>query len=105
MSPRSAPAGYLIESLTDGHVPYFVGATGLTILIVIYVCLGGMRSVALTDMLQGVLMFTLMIAAVLAVASAMLNAFFAHSCRQLSYGEVTFDIIAARMLPQYKVKS
>ncbi|NOX53449.1 MAG: hypothetical protein GXP27_03225 [Planctomycetes bacterium] len=37
----------------------------------------------------------------LAVASAMLNAFFAYTCGQLAYQEVQFDILAARSLPQF----
>lgn len=37
------------------------------------------------------------------VAVAALNAFFAYSCGRLSYQEVTFDILEARMLPQLKV--
>ena len=36
----------------------------------------------------------------LAVASALLNAFFAYTCGQLTYQEVKFDILEARMLPQ-----
>jgi hypothetical protein len=36
----------------------------------------------------------------LAVASAMLGAFFAHACGQLSYQEVKLDVLEARMLPQ-----
>lgn len=36
----------------------------------------------------------------LAVASAMMNAFFAYACGRLSYQEVQFDILAARSLPQ-----
>jgi hypothetical protein len=37
----------------------------------------------------------------LAVASAMLNAFFAYTCSRLSYQEVKLDILEARMLPQF----
>ena len=37
----------------------------------------------------------------LAVASAMLNAFFAYTCGQLAYQEVKLDIVEARMLPQF----
>jgi hypothetical protein len=37
----------------------------------------------------------------LAVASAMLNAFFAYGSGRLAYQEVQFDIIEARMLPQF----
>jgi hypothetical protein len=36
----------------------------------------------------------------LAVASAMLNAFFAHTCGRLAYQEVKLDVLEARMLPQ-----
>ena len=36
----------------------------------------------------------------LAVASAMLGAFFAHACGRLSYQEVKLDVLEARMLPQ-----
>jgi hypothetical protein len=37
----------------------------------------------------------------LAVASAMLNAFFAYACGRLAYQEVKLDILEARMLPQF----
>lgn len=37
----------------------------------------------------------------LAVASALLNAFFTYTCGALSYQEVKFDILEARMLPQF----
>ena len=39
----------------------------------------------------------------LAVASAMLNAFFAYACGRLSYQEVMLDILEARMLPQFPI--
>jgi len=45
-----------------------VGATFLTFFIVLYVFMGGMRSVAFTDVLQGVLMFVLIIVAMVAIA-------------------------------------
>ncbi len=61
-------AGYLLSTLTNGQIPYFLGATLLTLIIVFYVCVGGMKSVALTDIWQGVLMFVLMIAALVAIA-------------------------------------
>jgi len=40
----------------------------------------------------------------LAVASWMLNAFFAYSCSQLAYQEVKFDILEARALPHFPLK-
>jgi hypothetical protein len=39
----------------------------------------------------------------LAVASALLSAFFAHTCGRLTYQEVKLDIVEARMLPQLPV--
>jgi molybdopterin/thiamine biosynthesis adenylyltransferase len=36
----------------------------------------------------------------LAVASALLNAFFAYTCERLAYQEVKLDVLDARMLPQ-----
>ncbi|MDJ0692331.1 MAG: sodium:solute symporter family protein [Xenococcaceae cyanobacterium MO_188.B32] len=61
-------AGYLLENLTEGEISYFTGATFLTLAIVLYVFMGGMRSVVLTDVLQGLLMFVLLIVAVLTIA-------------------------------------
>ncbi|NEQ67829.1 MAG: sodium:solute symporter family protein, partial [Symploca sp. SIO2D2] len=61
-------AGYLLENLTNGQIPYFAGASLLTLVIVFYVLMGGMKSVALTDVLQGILMFVLIIVALLTVA-------------------------------------
>ena len=61
-------AGYLLENLTKGEVSYFTGATFLTLVIVLYVFMGGMRSVVLTDVLQGLLMFVLPLVAVLTIA-------------------------------------
>ncbi|MEM7554274.1 MAG: sodium:solute symporter family protein [Cyanobacteria bacterium P01_A01_bin.84] len=63
--------GYLLENLTNGQIPYFVGAIVLTFVVVMYVFMGGMRSVALTDVLQGILMLVLMIVAVLTIAHSL----------------------------------
>jgi hypothetical protein len=40
----------------------------------------------------------------LAVASAMLNAYFAHVCGKLTYQEVKLDVLDARMLPQLPIR-
>ncbi len=64
-------AGYLLENLTNGQIPYFAGATFLTLVIVVYVFTGGMKSVALTDVLQGVLMFILILLAVFMIAHSL----------------------------------
>jgi hypothetical protein len=41
----------------------------------------------------------------LAVASALLNAFFAYTCGRLAYQEVKLDILEARMLPQLPLRA
>ena len=64
-------AGYLLENLTGGQIPYFWGAAFLTVAIVFYVCIGGMNSVALTDVFQGIFMFSLMIVALVAIANSL----------------------------------
>jgi len=62
-------AGYIMESLTGGEIPYFIGAVILTIVTVIYVLLGGMHSVAKTDLKQGLIMVTLMVVAVIVISN------------------------------------
>jgi SSS family solute:Na+ symporter len=52
-------AGVAISGLTDGTVPYWVGAGGITLFMILYVTVSGMRGVAWTDTLQGVLMLVL----------------------------------------------
>ena len=54
--------------MTGGAVPFGVGAVLLTLVIVAYVVTGGMKAVALTDVLQGILMFLLMTLAFAAIA-------------------------------------
>ena len=46
--------GAAVEGITDGAVPSAYGIIALAIIMVIYETLGGMRSVAWTDVLQGV---------------------------------------------------
>ena len=57
-------AGYILESITEGQIPYFLGATLLTIFTILYVWIGGMKSVAKTDLKQGLLAIILMFLAV-----------------------------------------
>ncbi|TMW71186.1 sodium:solute symporter family protein [Alteribacter natronophilus] len=52
-----AGAGWITEFVTFGAVPYVWGATGLGLVVLLYVYLGGMRSVAWTDIFMGVFMF------------------------------------------------
>ena len=69
LTVQSIGAGYLLENLTNGQIPYFTGATFLTLTVVLYVFLGGMRSVAHTDVFQGILVFTFMFAAMITIAN------------------------------------
>lgn len=50
-------SGIIFETATDGAVSFEAGAAFLLIVGVIYVWLGGMRSIAWTDTVQGVFMF------------------------------------------------
>lgn len=62
-------AGTLLESITDGGISYFLGASLMTVFIILYVFIGGMKSVASTDVKQGVMMIVLMLAAVVVVTT------------------------------------
>jgi solute:Na+ symporter, SSS family len=54
-------AGILLETLSGGEIPYFTGALLLTCVMIIYLVLGGMKSSAMTDVFQGILMFSILI--------------------------------------------
>lgn len=64
-------AGYILETITDGAIPYFWGAAFLTLFTIAYVWIGGMRSVAKTDLKQGLLAIGLMLAAVIVVTNSL----------------------------------
>jgi SSS family solute:Na+ symporter/sodium/pantothenate symporter len=60
--------GHAFAGLTDGRIPYWLGVVGGAAVILVYELMGGMRAVAWTDALQGVvLMVGLLVAAVLLV--------------------------------------
>jgi len=63
-------AGLAITGLTNGAVPLWVGAGGITLFMILYVVVSGMRGVAWTDTVQGVLMLGLVWAAFAWVLSA-----------------------------------
>jgi len=56
-------AGNLLNGLSQGAIPYWVGAVITTLFIAVYVYVGGLRAVAWTDFFQGVLMIGLVILA------------------------------------------
>ncbi|MEA3372468.1 MAG: sodium:solute symporter family protein [Campylobacterota bacterium] len=49
--------GYILETVTGGMVGFTEGIIAMAFIMVIYETLGGMRSVAWTDAIQGVLLF------------------------------------------------
>ncbi|WP_394353839.1 sodium:solute symporter [Halolamina sp. CBA1230] len=63
-------AGGALEALTNGAVPYWAGAGLITVFMIAYVVLSGMRGVAWTDTLQGLFMLTMVWAAFVWVLSA-----------------------------------
>ncbi|WP_255148787.1 sodium:solute symporter family protein [Halorarius halobius] len=63
-------AGLALVGLTDGAVPLWVGAGGITLFMIAYVVVSGMRGVAWTDTLQGVFMLALVWAAFAWIVSA-----------------------------------
>jgi len=60
--------GIAFEGLSRGQVPLWVGVAGLTIIMLIYESLGGMRGVAWTDVMQGgILMIGFILLFILAI--------------------------------------
>ena len=57
-------AGGALRALTDGVVPFWAGATVITVFMIVYVVLAGMRGIAWTDTLQGAFMLVMVWAAV-----------------------------------------
>jgi SSS family solute:Na+ symporter len=63
-------AGQALVGLTDGAIPFWVGAGGITLFMMLYVIVSGMRGVAWTDTIQGALMLVLVWGAVAWVLAA-----------------------------------
>jgi len=57
-------AGTALTALTGGVVPFWGGATLVTVFMIVYVVLAGMRGIAWTDTLQGAFMLVMVWAAV-----------------------------------------
>lgn len=71
-------AGYILENLTQGEIPYLSGAILLTLFTIVYVWIGGMQSVARTDLKQGLLMIVLMLGAVIVISHDLGGLSYAH---------------------------
>ncbi|MEM7380925.1 MAG: hypothetical protein AAF361_06980 [Bacteroidota bacterium] len=49
--------GHIVNGATNGEIPYWVGVVALAFVVIVYETLGGMRAVAWTDVIQGVMLF------------------------------------------------
>lgn len=49
--------GHITFGITGGEIPYWVGVVFLAFVVIVYETLGGMRAVAWTDVIQGVMIF------------------------------------------------
>lgn len=64
IATQAIGGGIALRTLTDGAISFEMGAVIVTIVIAAYLMLGGMRSDVLTDLLQGVMMVVVALAAV-----------------------------------------
>lgn len=70
MGAQFRGSGLTLEAVTGGGIPFWAGAVFLAVVVTLYVMSGGFRSVVWTDIVQGALMYVLLIvAAVLLVVS------------------------------------
>ena len=60
--------GHVTEGLSGGAVPYWVGVVALTLVVIIYETVGGMRAVAWTDCVQGGMLAVGLVGLLVAVA-------------------------------------
>ena len=74
LATQAIGGGIALTQLTEGEVSYEIGAVIVTVVILVYVTIGGMRADAYTDVVQGVLMLVTMLAAV-GIVSAGLGGF------------------------------
>ena len=60
--------GHVTEGLSGGAVPYWVGVVLLTMVVIVYETVGGMRAVAWTDCVQGLMLALGLVGLLVAVA-------------------------------------
>ncbi len=71
LATQAIGGGIALNQLTDDEISYELGAVIVTVVVLLYVTIGGMRADAYTDVLQGVLMIVTMLAAVGIVSSGL----------------------------------
>jgi len=63
--------GYILENLTNGDLSYNLSICLLTVVTIIYVVIGGMQSVAKTDLKQGLIVILFMTLAVILIGNSL----------------------------------
>ncbi|MQA02671.1 MAG: hypothetical protein GEV07_08130 [Streptosporangiales bacterium] len=63
MGAQFRGSGLTLEAVTGGGIPFWAGAVFLAVVVTLYVMSGGFRSVVWTDVIQGALMYVLLIVA------------------------------------------
>jgi Na+/proline symporter len=48
--------GHIASGVTDGQIPYWAGVVFLALVVLVYESIGGMRAVAWTDVIQGIML-------------------------------------------------
>ncbi|MEM7352289.1 MAG: sodium:solute symporter family protein [Acidobacteriota bacterium] len=77
--------GHAFSGLTEGRIPHWAGVVGGAVVILIYECLGGMRAVAWTDAMQGmVLLLGLLMVVVLIMVEIGTPAAIVHTVHQIA---------------------
>jgi len=68
LATQAIGAGILLEYVTNGGFQWMIGAIVTMVVIMVYVLFGGMRGSGWTDVIQGILMISAMILAVVFIA-------------------------------------
>jgi len=63
LAVQAIGGGLILEAITNGQITYGWGILLMTLFIVVYVLIGGMRSIVVMDIKNGVIMLTLMLVA------------------------------------------
>lgn len=71
LAVQSVGAGLILENITGGTLSYGQGVVLMTLLILVYVIVGGMRGIVAMDMKNGIIMLTLMLTAVIVLNNSM----------------------------------
>jgi SSS family solute:Na+ symporter len=63
LAVQAIGGGLILETMTDGQISYHLGIALMTVFIVVYVLMGGMRGIVIMDIKNGIIMLSLMVAA------------------------------------------